>query len=196
MEHLIDELAKLQELKEKGAVTDEEFDLAKADILDQIAAHEEGVTVQLIPPPPESPSQKRKRAILISTAILVAATLGVGAWMFFGRSDGPPASVKVVYSLEVVTTDYCANFAATGYSDIPYAEAEIVDGSGNLLGSGTLDGGIDLDASCVFSAEFTIDGSPDGKYRATAGNNNRGFLNYSEADVIEGVLEVYATIGG
>jgi hypothetical protein len=64
-----------------------------------------------------------------------------------------------------------------------------------LLGFGTLDGGVDLDESCVFSAEFTIEESSDGKYRATAGNTNRGYINYTEADIVDGTLFIDAIIG-
>ena len=204
MEHLIDELAKLQELKEKGAVTTAEFDLMKQDILNRMSAHE---TSGSIPPPPTSftapsatvsltpvpPSSKNGLAAVVVALVLVGA--GVGAWLIFGKSDSKPKMVNVSYTVEVVTTDYCADFSDTGYSDIPFAEAEIIDGGGNLLGFGTLDGGIDLDDSCVFTAEFTIEESSDGKYRATAGNTNRGYINYTEADIVDGTLFIDAIIG-
>ena len=67
------------------------------------------------------------------------------------------------------------------------ADAELYDGSGTVLGFGALDGGVDTDTSCVFSATFTADESSDGTYRITAGNSNRGFLNYDDSDVIDGV---------
>ena len=46
----------------------------------------------------------------------------------------------------------------------------------------------------VFSAEFTIEESSDGKYRATAGNTNRGYINYTEADIVDGTLSIDAII--
>ncbi len=200
MEHLIDELAKLQELKEKGTVTAAEFDLMKQDILNRMAAHEASGSIP--PPPPVNfspmpiptqPSSKKGLVAVIVVLVLVGA--GVGAWLIFGNSDSKPKMVNVSYTVEVVTTDYCADFSDTGYSDIPFAEAEIIDGGGNLLGFGTLDGGVDLDESCVFSAEFTIEESSDGKYRATAGNTNRGYLNYTKADIVNGTLTIDAIIG-
>lgn len=205
MEHLIDELAKLQELKEKGTVTEAEFDLMKQDILNRMAAHEASGSIPPPPPAPDSftstvapltptqPSSKKGLVAVIVAVVLIGA--GVGAWLIFGKSDSKPKTINVSYTVEVVTTDYCADFSDTGYSDIPYAEAEIIDGGGNLLGFGTLDGGVDLNESCVFTAEFTIDESSDGKYRATAGNSNRGYLNYTKADIVNGTLTIDAIIG-
>ena len=200
MEHLIDELAKLQELKEKGTVTAAEFDLMKQDILNRMATHEASSTIP--PPPPVNfspmpiptqPSSKKGLVAVIVVLVLVGA--GVGAWLIFGNSNSKLKMVNVSYTVEVVTTDYCADFSDTGYSDIPFADAEIIDGGGNLLGFGTLDGGVDLDESCVFTAEFTIEESSDGKYRATAGNTNRGYLNYTKADIVNGTLTIDAIIG-
>ena len=177
MEHLIDELAKLQELKEKGTVTAAELDLMKQDILNLMAAHESSGSIPPPPPPSEmfstfpalytpiAPRKSPKNGLVALVVALVLVGAAVGSWLIFG------------------------------YSDIPFAEAEIIDGGGNLLGFGTLDGGVDLDESCVFSAEFTIEESSDGKYRATAGNTNRGYLNYTEADIVDGTLFIDAIIG-
>ena len=206
MEHLIDELAKLQELKEKGTVTAAEFDLMKQDILNRMAAHEASGSIPPPPPPtsfmapsatfPPTPApSSSKNGLVAAVVALVLVGAGVGAWLIFGNSDSKPKMVNVSYTVEVVTTDYCADFSDTGYSDIPFAEAEIIDGGGNLLGFGSLDGGVDLDESCVFSAEFTIEESSDGKYRATAGNTNRGYINYTEADIVDGTLFIDAIIG-
>ena len=209
MEHLIDELAKLQELKEKGTVTAAEFDLMKQDILNRMAAHEASGSIPPPPPPtsftapsatfPPTPAPSSSKNGLVAAVVAVVALAlvgaGVGAWLIFGNSDSKPKMVNVSYTVEVVTTDYCADFSDTGYSDIPFAEAEIIDGGGNLLGFGSLDGGVDLDESCVFSAEFTIEESSDGKYRATAGNTNRGYINYTEADIVDGTLFIDAIIG-
>ncbi len=206
MEHLIDELAKLQELKEKGTVTPAEFDLMKQDILNRMAAHEARGSIPPPPPPtsflapsatfpPTLARSSSKNGLVAVVVALVLVGAGVGAWLIFGNSDSKPKMVNVSYIVEVVTTDYCADFSDTGYSDIPFAEAEIIDGGGNLLGFGSLDGGVDLDGSCVFSAEFTIEESSDGKYRATAGNTNRGYINYTEADIVDGTLFIDAIIG-
>ena len=207
MEHLIDELAKLQELKEKGTVTAAEFDLMKQDILNRMAAHESSGSIPPPPPPSEmfstfpalytpiAPRKSPKNGLVALVVALVLVGAGVGAWLIFGNSDSKPKMVNVSYTVEVVTTDYCADFSDTGYSDIPFAEAEIIDGGGNLLGFGSLDGGVDLDESCVFSAEFTIEESSDGKYRATTGNTNRGYLNYTEADIVDGTMFIDAIIG-
>ena len=198
VENPLEELAKLQELKDKGTITEAEFELMKQDILSGMAADEQSGTTQLSPPPPPlAPpvaTSSSKNGLVIAVVVLLIAA-GIGAWFIFGKSDSGPKTINVTYTIEVVTTDYCADFSDSGYSDIPYAEAEIVDGGGNLLGFGSLDGGVDLDESCVFTAEFTIEASSDGKYRATAGNTNRGFINYTDDDLVDGTLQVDAILG-
>jgi hypothetical protein len=193
VENPLEELAKLQELKDKGTITDAEFELMKQDILSWMVADESSGTTQLSPPPspqvpPVAASSSKKGLVIAVVVLLVGA--GIGAWFIFGKSDSKPKTINVTYIVEVVTTDYCYDFSDTEYSDIPYAEAEIFDGGGYLLGSGTLDGGVDLDESCVFTAEFTIDESADGKYRALAGDSGRGFVNYTDNDVMDGALTV------
>ena len=197
VENPLEELAKLQELKDKGTITEAEFELMKQDILSGMAADEQtGITQLSPPPPPQAPpvaASSSKNRLVIVVVLLIAA--GIGAMLIFGKSDSGPKTINVNYTVEVVTTDYCADFSDTGYSDIPFADAEIIDGGGNLLGFGTLDGGVDLDESCVFTAEFTIEESSDGKYRVTAGNTNRGYLNYTKADIVNGTLTIDAIIG-
>jgi hypothetical protein len=197
VENPLEELAKLQELKDKGTITDAEFELMKQDILSWMVADESAGTTYLSPPPPPQvppvAASSSKKGLVIAVVILLIGA-GIGAWFIFGKSDSKPKTIEVSFEVEVFTTDYCTDFANTDYSDIPYHEAEIVDGGGNLLGFGTLDGGVDLDESCLFTAEFTIDESVDGKYRAKAWNYD-GFLNYTEDDFVNGVLEVVAEFG-
>ena len=197
VENPLEELAKLQELKDKGTITDAEFELMKQDILSWMVADESAGTTYLSPPPPPQvppvAASSSKKGLVIAVVVLLIGA-GIGAWFIFGKSDSKPKTIEVSFEVEVFTTDYCADFANTDYSDIPYHEAEIVDGGGNLLGFGTLDGGVDLDESCLFTAEFTIDESADGKYRAKAWNYD-GFLNYTEDDFVNGVLEVVAEFG-
>ena len=38
---------------------------------------------------------------------------------------------------------------------------------------------------CVFSSKFEIKGSKDGAYRASAGDSERGLINFLEDDVVE-----------
>ena len=51
-----------------------------------------------------------------------------------------------------------------------------------------LDNGEDTDTSCVFAASFEADRSEDGRYRITAGNVNRGFVNYAEQELLGDTL--------
>ena len=198
VENPLEELAKLQELKDKGTITDAEFELMKQDILSWMVADESAGTTYLSPPPPPQvppvAASSSKKGLVIAVVVLLIGA-GIGAWFIFGKSDSKPKTIEVSFEVEVFTTDYCADFSDTGYSDIPFADAEIIDGGGNLLGFGTLDGGVDLDESCVFTAEFTIEESSDGKYRVTAGNTNRGYLNYTKADIVNGTLTIDAIIG-
>lgn len=146
-----------------------------------------------VPSPPDGASSNtrvRKRIVL---AVVGALVVG-GALVAWFATRGGDQKIRVDYTLEVVTDDSCAAFSSTGYSDIPYAGAELYDGSGNLLGFGSLDGGTDLSDSCTFFASFEADRASDGIYRITAGNENRGFLNYGSSDVVNGVLTVSAVL--
>jgi hypothetical protein len=148
-----------------------------------------------IPPPPAvmsargEESSKRQLVILgmIAAIVLVAFLLA--------RGSGGDDSVTVEYTIEVFTDAYCEDFSGTGYDDLPFAEVEVIDGEGRLLGSSNLDGGYDLSNSCVFSAEFRIRKSGDGMYRITAGNSNRGYLNYNRDDISNGRLVAEASLG-
>ena len=154
------------------------------------------------PAPPEATTvsetqipQRKKQWIIPAIAGAVVVIIGVIAAILLLTKDDRPKSVVVNYTLEVIADQYCEDFYQTGYSDIPYATAEVVDADGTLLGFGTLDGGTDTDTSCVFSTVFEVKSSSDGVYRITAGNANRGYLNYSDSDVSDGVLTISASIG-
>ena len=190
MDEHIEELAKLQELREHGTITEDEFVELKNRLIHGGSPASGAPT--LVPPPP--PAKKSRKAAFIVAGAAVVAVAGVVVFLV-SRGDSKLPPVGVTYTIEVVTTEPCEDFSDTGYGDIPFAEAEVVDGSGNLLGFGTLDGGVDTDTSCIFTAVFEIDRSPDGKYRATAGNTNRGYINYTESDVKNGKLLVDAIIG-
>jgi hypothetical protein len=135
---------------------------------------------------------QRRRGPLVALVLLsltgVGIAVGVSQSTETGALASAPATITVVFTEEVVTDAYCSDFAETGYDDIPYHDAELFDGSGRLLGHGSLDGGTDTDSSCIFHATFSADRSTDGKYRLTVGNVNRGFLNYDESDLDDGTL--------
>lgn len=121
-------------------------------------------------------------------------TAGAAIWAATSASRGP-TTVTVDYRLEVTTNDYCEDFFLTGYDDIPYAEVVLVDGNGTRLGSSSLDGGFDTDTSCVFTTTFTAQRADDGTYGITVGRSTRGFLYFSESDIVSGVLSIDATLG-
>ena len=148
-----------------------------------------------VPPPPPSSSSgsSKKTGLFVGLGIAVAAVVALAVFLATREGEKPP--VQVEYTLEVFTDEYCDDFYMSGYGDIPYAEAEVIDGDGSLLGTGTLDGGYDTDDSCVFTARFEVRRSPDGMYRITAGNNNRGYLTYDEDDIVNNRLLIEATIG-
>lgn len=98
----------------------------------------------------------------------------------------PEKSHEVFYTVTV--PEACPDVADSGYSDIgPGVQAEAFDGSNNLLGYGVLThefpsaGG----ASCSFDVTFPVKMSPDGLYRVTSGNSNRGFINRAESDFLD-----------
>jgi hypothetical protein len=228
VDDVVDQLDRLQRLREAGALSAEEFDRLKSQLLAPATTAVPPVPPALAPPllPPSAPARRRRRTPLIIGGLLLflGAAAGGGALLVLddGEEDAvanadvrstsprssttsPPSTaavpipsprINVVYKVEVVTTDYCEDFGDSGYSDIPNAEVELFDGSGNLLGFGTLNSGTDTDTSCIFVSTFQADRSSDGKYRITAGNSNRGFLNYDESELKLGkTLEVEAVIG-
>ena len=148
-----------------------------------------------VPPPPPSPPSRSSRKTGLFVGLGVAVALLVALVVFVATREGSKPPVQVVYTVEVYTYEVCDDFYLTGYDDIPFAEVEVIDGDGSLLGTGNLDGGYDTDDSCVFSATFEVRRSPDGMYRITAGNNNRGYLNYDEEDIVNDRLVVDASIG-
>jgi hypothetical protein len=48
-----------------------------------------------------------------------------------------------------------------------------------------MDAGEIIGGECVFSSKFEIKGSKDGAYRASAGDSERGLINFLEDDVVE-----------
>lgn len=148
----------------------------------------------VLPPPSASTSSKvgTNRQAVIVLGLVAAVVLVV---VLIARGGGGDSRISVDYTVEVFADAYCEDFGSTGYGDIPFAEVEVIDGDGRLLGSSSLDGGYDLSNSCVFSAQFDVRKSGDGMYRITAGNSNRGYLNYEDSDISNGRLVVEASIG-
>ena len=84
----------------------------------------------------------------------------------------------------------CDEISGSAYSDYRNGPGQVYDNSKTLLGSGTMDAGVDIGGECVFTSNFEIDGSQDGVYRALAGNPERGLINYLEDDVTKDRLLV------
>ncbi|MEI9907793.1 MAG: hypothetical protein WDO06_07770 [Actinomycetota bacterium] len=59
----------------------------------------------------------------------------------------------------------------------------VYDGANNLLGSGTLNAQIAVDDSCAYSTRFSVLHPADNIYRVTAGNKNRGSLDFTDRDL-------------
>lgn len=138
--------------------------------------------------PQGSSSRRRGTAIAVGAAVLLGA---VGAAIWLGSADD---SLMVDYTIVV---DKGCEDTSTGYGDIDAGTGvEVVDGSGRLLGFGTLDSGTDAGfLGCSYEASFEIAQASDGIYRVTSGNENRGYLNYTDGDVVDGTLEVSASLG-
>lgn len=162
---------------------------------------------QAFPPPPPPRRRHTGRWVALAAVVVLglggAAAAGLVLTTEDSAADGDaPASpfaaddsIRVEYTVEVVTDDYCANFGDTGYGDLPGGEVELFDGSGHLLGFGTLDSGDDTSTSCIFSVSFDAERSEDGLYRITSGNTNRGFINYNESELVNDTLYADAVLG-
>ena len=138
-------------------------------------------------------SGKKKKWVIPVVILAIVLVAGVVTAVVIANRAGGDKSITVNYTVEV--SQSCGEFNFSGYDDIPYADVEVIDGSGNLLGFGSLDGGSPSGYSCTFAAVFEVRKSSDGVYRVTAGNTNRGYLNYTEDKVADGNLFVFASLG-
>ena len=141
-------------------------------------------------PPKKKLSPSWRAGIILAS--LIGAIIVIGGIIEGVKAASKDAQIQVSYTMAVY--DGCAS---DGYTDIPNGEAEIFDGSGKLLGYGTMNSGY-YDHSreaCMFTASFTIDKSGDGMYRATVGNTFRGYVNYNESDIESGHLYVEEHLG-
>jgi hypothetical protein len=157
-----------------------------------------------VPVVPNPPSARKRWTIL---AVVAAAIVIFAGILTAVSTSEPKIKANVAPGFDLVRSNYVevsytvtllgetCRMSNNGYDDIPYGEAEIFDGSGHLLGYGSMDGGVQSNGSCFIQANFTVERSGDGMYRATVGNTFRGYLNYSEADVVDDVLIVDATLG-
>lgn len=152
-----------------------------------------GPSIQIPLPPPAPPAKRKKAGLALGLGALLVVVVAVAVVLATRERAKPPVTVE--YSIEVFTDEYCRDFYSSGYRDIPFAEVEVVDGGGKLLGTGTLDSGYDTDISCIFSASFDIRRSTDGMYRVTSGNSNRGYLNFKDNEIRNNRLLVKATLG-
>jgi hypothetical protein len=156
-------------------------------------------------PPPPPPAKKKIWGFVALGVAGVVALLVAGVVIVMAQSeDSAPAittttkaereEVMVYYSI-TLNDALCSHEYDTydGYSDITEGtEVEVFDGSGNLLGFGSLG---ECDLSTTYSATFPVRISGDGVYRITLGNDNRGYLNYTEDDIIGGNLYSQASLG-
>lgn len=147
------------------------------------------------------------RNALIAVGLVVLVGIGVVVGLILlddqgGESGDPSDVVSEITSVEVdyqlLLGESCSHAFGEfdGYSDIDLGtEIEVVDGSGNLLGFGNIEDSKNVGSSCLYSASFTIEPSPDDVYRVTAGNESRGYLNFRSSDVVDGTLTVESSLG-
>lgn len=129
-------------------------------------------------------SGRARNRLWLGVGALVAVLAVVG---FVGCQAMRGGSIEVDYSLIIL--DDCSSW---GYDDVTAgSQVEVTDGSGKILGFGDLQ----EVGECMYEATFKVDKSTDGVYRVTTGNENRGYLNYSRDDVVDGKLTVSATLG-
>jgi hypothetical protein len=139
-------------------------------------------------------------AVVAALGLATVGAVGFASTRDNGGSGGlapalaPKAgTVTMKYSITVYAD---SDIGYQGYSDIEQgADVEVFDGHQVLLGTGQLGYPASYTGYRTFTATFPVKKSSDGFYRVTSGNNNRGFLNYDSADVVDGVLKVNATLG-
>lgn len=128
---------------------------------------------------------------MVVLAVLVAGCSSGGD----KPAEDPVDAVRVDFAV-VIRDSSCAEATAGGYDDLPDAQVEVFDGGGNLLGFGALDDGKWDGTNCQFTAPFfTVKPSGDGLYRVHAGNDNRGFVNATEDDLLGDRLRVRGELG-
>ncbi len=131
-------------------------------------------------------SDKRNRNPWIRAGIASALILGAFATFVVVNSSSSQRKIDVTFKVALRTQLTCAEIPDSPFSDYLDRPAEIYDNSENLLGSGSMDAGVDFDGECLFTAQFKIEASKDGVYRAAAGDpNTRGLINFLEDDVVE-----------
>lgn len=146
---------------------------------------DDGVDVE--PGTVEAKPPARRRLVLAGVGVL-----GIGAVAVFAAAALGSREITVDFSIDVDKACYDTSF---GYGDFDDGTVvTVASGSGDVLGVGLLDGS-PVGYRCVYSAEFPADPSEDGIYVVTAGNGNRGELTYTDSDIEDGVLTVFAELG-
>ena len=130
-------------------------------------------------------SEKPNRNPWIRAGIISALVLGAFATFIVINNSSSQRKIDVTFNLTFRDDLTCDEIANSPYSDFLTQPAEVYDNSENLLGSGVMDAGEIIGGECVFSSKFEIKGSKDGAYRASAGNSERGLINFLEDDVVE-----------
>lgn len=138
--------------------------------------------------------KKDSKMHLWITGIIVVLVVIV---MFISTHTSANASVTISYKITVARGCYQTD---SGYNDIAFgSQVEVFDGKDALLGFGNLGSGESDGSGCTYSAQFTIPHSSDKIYRVTSGNANRGFLNFTDENLVdlqEGrTLLISATLG-
>jgi|GEM_PF-3457132 len=130
-------------------------------------------------------SEKRNRNPWIRAGIISALILGAFATFVVVNSSSSERKIDVTFNLTFRSDLTCDEISNSMYSDFLTQPAEVYDNSENLLGSGIMNAGEIIGGECVFSSKFKIKGSEDGAYRASAGDSERGLINFLEDDVVK-----------
>ena len=100
---------------------------------------------------------------------------------------------RIMVEHSVFVPQACGIVPEQGFSDVPGAQVEALDGEGRYLGFGEVPGrGEPVTGGCLFSMEFEIAQAEDGIYRV--GNERRGHIGFDEADVLADTLVVAASL--
>ena len=156
---------------------------------------------------PEAVKSKRNPWIIAGVMVAVLAVAGAGVGLFLALK--PPADVTVVATVGLMqeisdnkygtdnylamSDDKCVGLG--GYDDLSAGAGVTVYGaSGQIIGVGSLDEGIDIGDMCLFSSEITV---PGGEAFYSMEVTHRGELRASASEINTDTnrLAITGTIG-
>lgn len=139
-------------------------------------------------------------SVVALVALIVAAAVAGSAHDVEGTpsADNPTRNVHVV--LDLLDADSSAaqcDTTDTGFSDVAAGgQVSVVDRTGAVLATGAFGPGIDQGGSCEFTADVPGVNAYLPAYGVTFGNQNRGTINDTRAELSKNGWTFELTLGG